>query len=320
MENGKELQAECGTIHIADAIVHPTRLVGWTPETMSAGIQGPDGQFLPQTRLTRVFQDGSRYATLDPAPVVQVADSHARGLYAGILDHRFGHFLLESLSRLHDRDHAPDYPLIWSARADQATHGFLPWQAELLSILGVAGPHVFVVEPCHVGDLRLSVPGYVIQHEFTAPQRSFLAKVPWRPEPGRRTWLSRGIQSRRFLPGMAEFEERLASEGWTIIAPETLSVSEQLAIYARSERIAGPVGSAFHALILMRDAEGLPVDLFVPEPYGSEERMNQNYVTIARAKGFAQRTHFIPHAQMIAAQGINAARFGSMLSDCLFSA
>ena len=302
---------------ISDAIVHPTKLIDWAPENMSTGVQTRDGQFLTSANLTRLDQTGNRYEAQRPALAADTKHAIEKGFFAGMLDHRYGHFLLESLGRLYCRDDFPDYPVVWSARCDVAQQGFQIWQSQLLDLLGVKGPHVLVTEPCSVSKLMIAPSGYVIQHEFTQAQQSFLAKVPWRPERGKKTWLSRRNQTRRPVPGMSEFEDTLRTQGWTIIAPETLSVPKQLEVLARSERIAGPIGSALHSLILLKDADGLQVDLFVPEPFGTEARMNQNYVTIARAKGFRQAVHFIPNADYVARQHISMSDVISRLQSCL---
>jgi len=302
---------------IADAIVHPTKLLGRRPENMSAGVQTRDRSFDPAAGLTRKYQNGENYTTACPDPVAHTKTHHATGFFGGILDGRYGHFLLESLSRLYCRANFPDHPVIWSARCDVPQPGLHPWQTDLLDMLGVAGPHVVATEPCRVSQLVIAPPGYVIQHDFTPVQQDFLAKVPWCPEPGRKTWLSRRGQARRSLAAMIAFEETLRTEGWTIIEPETLSVRDQLALYASSERIAGPIGSALHSLILLRDVAGLRVDLFVPNPFGAEDQINQNYITIARAKGFTQKVHFIPSAPFMERQNIGTDAFIHQLRSCL---
>lgn len=284
---------------------------------MSTGVQDTNGSFVHSAALKRIYEDGSSYTTQNPETVSKAQHIFDKGFFAGSLDHRYGHFLLESLSRMYARSRFPQHRVLWSARSDVAQHGFQRWQSDLIDLLGIAGPHVLISEPTKVRELVIVPPGYVIQHEFTEEQQDFLATVPWRPERGVKTWLSRRGQARRSFPLMIEFEKILQSEGWTIVEPELLSLHEQLALYARSERIAGLLGSALHSLILLADCAGLRVDLFVPQPYSSEGRMNQNYLTIARMKNIAQNVHFIPNTRFIEARNIIFPDFSAQLRECL---
>ena len=97
--------------------------------------------------------------------------------------------------------------------------------------------------------------GYKIQKYFHPAHAEFLAVVPHEPVPGRKLWLSRSKLPFLQNKSMPAVESRLADLGWTIIYPETLSISEQMANIATSERIAGEQGSALHSIIFLDGQE-----------------------------------------------------------------
>jgi hypothetical protein len=79
--------------------------------------------------------------------------------------------------------------------------------------------------------------------------------------------------------------------GWTILHPEGLSFSEQIAALASAERIAGEQGSAFHSILFLKEASRLRVDLFLNDPEGGRSPRDRHYDLIAAATGVDQRMH-----------------------------
>jgi hypothetical protein len=110
--------------------------------------------------------------------------------------------------------------------------------------------------------------------------------------PGRRVWLSRSkLADRKQNLSMPEVEARLAGLGWTILYPEELSFSEQVAALAAAERIAGEQGSAFHSILFLKDPSRLRVDLFLNDPERGKSPRDRHYDLIAAATGVDQRMH-----------------------------
>jgi capsular polysaccharide biosynthesis protein len=275
------------------ATVHPTEMLSAEPLVVSAGIQKANGEFSRDSILRRDYSQGTSFETTFPEPVEKASAFLDRGFYAGTLDDRFGHFLLESLSRLASRHEHRDRVLVWSVGRNRRHAGYIGWQREIIDLLGVDGPCLMAGVPIRVADLFVPPPGYVIQNSFCDEHARFLARVPWRPTRGAKLWLSRRDVPRRAHRGLNALEDVLSGQGWRVVQPEKLSVAEQLRLYASAERIAGQLGSALHSLILLAGTEGLRVDGFVANPLGSEATVNRNYITIAEAKRFSQRIHFV---------------------------
>jgi capsular polysaccharide biosynthesis protein len=212
-------------------------------------------------------------------------------LFGGYLFDHFGHFLLESLSRLWFAKERPDLSIAWCG-ANQ----YNAWQREILELLGIRNRPIFVAEPTSFQSLVVPTPGYYVQTQFDLEHAKFLAVVePEHVQPGRRCWLSRtkikngtgGLQSEEKL------EEYLREAGWHIYHPQDYLVIEQLKFISSCEMVAGVEGAAFHALILLKD---LKTKIKILCARGRE---NQNYETIAAIKNFNQERIRLANAQKL---------------------
>lgn len=234
---------------------------------------------------TRVFV-GLRPADREPQAVAGEA------VFGGYVVDQFGHFLIETCSRLWYLRGRPDARSVWlgplSLSDPAAAPGLLPWQVELFDLLGFRRDRMTLVDRALRFD-RMVVPeaGAVLRHYLHPLQAEALAVRPFGPRrPGHRVWLSRTGLGRGTIANEAELEAGLLARGWRILHPETLSVTGQLDALAGAERIAGFGGSALHALLLFagvdaridvvsRDNRGLPA-----------------FEMIARTKALNQRVHF----------------------------
>jgi capsular polysaccharide biosynthesis protein len=207
-----------------------------------------------------------------------------RHVYGGTLFHHFGHFLVESLARAWWLRHVPDQPVAWHA------HG-RPLGAHnqaIFALLGLRAPSAPpLMEPVIVDELTVPAPGAIMGRWLSAAQASALGVCPsGPPRPERRVWLSRSrlSEDRGSIEGETSLEAVLAEHGWDIVAPETLTVPEQLSALAGAGEIAGFMGSAFHLLMLLDKVEGRVrlVDRRLPP------RDCETYRAIASGKGFRQ--------------------------------
>ena len=240
--------------------------------------------------------------------------AHVAGtaIYMGILFHHFGHFLLEGLARAWFAKGNPDLPIVWSVdepRTDDrppersgildrlglpasgAKPHYKRWQSDLLSLLGIRNPPIFVARSTVFDQLIIPDVGYRIQTYLHPDHRDFLAVVEHRPEPGRRTWLSRARLREVGNRSAPQVDRRMADAGWDVVFPEQLPIAEQIRRLAASERVAGEQGSAFHMLLFLRNASRLKVDIFSRESDLPAWAQNRNYQTIAAAKGLDQTIH-----------------------------
>ena len=231
----------------------------------------------------------------DPRPVV----------YAGHLSYHFGHFILESLSRLWFAREHPERPIVWACRPEPVPPAWHGWQRQILDVLGLRNEVLLLTEPTRFRSVDIPEPGYRVKDFFSRQHARFLATYPARRrDPDLRVWLSRsGSDSEYRSLHEARLEEQLADHGWTIVQPETLPISEQLELLATAGRVAGEQGSAFHLVMLLADVSGLEVDVICRDPDRPAEEQNHNYRLIAEVRGLRQRLHVVAEERVLARQG-----------------
>ena len=79
----------------------------------------------------------------------------------------------------------------------------------------------------------------------------------------------------------------LREHGWTIFEPEQHGIIEQLQMLESASHVAGFMGSAFHALILLKSFGGR-ITMF------SRGAVNGNFTTIAQARQLDQKIIELP--------------------------
>lgn len=196
-------------------------------------------------------------------------------IFGGVLHNHFGHFLMESLGRL------------WMANDPAFRHLPIlvqtPWgrpqfskpddfSAIILDLLEIDPARLQVVTaPLQVGLLHLPEQLYGF-HNFHAPAPEFVAFLRVAQanilrlaapvaQPAAKVFMSRSdwqdqAPTRGIAAGLRRFEDYLRGEGWHIVQPETLSLRDQLVIYATARTVMICEGSAQHSCILLPDMAG----------------------------------------------------------------
>ncbi|MBO6603050.1 MAG: DUF563 domain-containing protein [Roseicyclus sp.] len=217
------------------------------------GVLDAKGLFVPESTIFR----GDVALFSPPAPIEPVEHIAGTHLFAGIMSWHFGHFLVESLSRLWPI-HAPPESfdsLLFvpkgPADRDRVETGF---QAEFLDILSPGVRRQVLTRPTRVD--RLIVPeqgfGTGALETGTPEFRLFLQSRTW-PEPEanspKRLYVSRAGLSKtkkgRILGDVA-LEQYLSDRGFRVLRPERLSLTEQISLYRGAKRIIFDDGSAVH--------------------------------------------------------------------------
>lgn len=263
-----------GMVAYGDALVVP-KLSPGIRRGAAVGVFDASGRYIRESGLERHWGRVTHAPELNPD--AQFDHVEGAAIFGGYIVNHFGHFTLETLSRLwalKDRD----LPIVWGSRTE-----LLPWQREILAHVGIdPARHVFVNGPTVFSRLWVPTPGYIIGRWFHDEQQAAL-KAPTTP-PGRaRIYLSRSSFRSKIanIAGEAALEERLTQAGWQVIHPETLSFDEQLAHLTAASHIAGIEGSAFHTLMFCANPD-------VPVMVLRREKGNSNFDTIAAAMGIRQ--------------------------------
>jgi capsular polysaccharide biosynthesis protein len=131
------------------------------------------------------------------------------------------------------------------------------WMKESLAALGIGEEQMLLYgEDDHLllSDALLASP-----LDFASPSLvEGLRQAMWRhagldpaapPEPTRLLYISRRAEGRRPLAEEARLQRRAADMGFEVVAPETLTLDEQVRLFATARGIAGPPGAAYTNLI-----------------------------------------------------------------------
>ncbi|MDR0239942.1 MAG: glycosyltransferase family 61 protein [Deltaproteobacteria bacterium] len=273
---------------LRQALIMPLR---GTLDQFSAGVfQGED--CLPASLLWR-----NREPRLDGRPAPPEAVRQALGLgssageaedradrlkgtylFGGYLFRHYGHFLIETLSRLYALKQCAAVPIIFSS-----THrDIMPWQRDAFKLLGLHNPILMLTRPAVADQLMLAAPAFALPDIVTPEQIEALGALPAPPRTDKKIWLSRGCYLGGGLLDERALEPHLQAMGWEIIHPQFLPIRKQTALIASAARVAGMDGSAFHTALLAREIRGRFTIFFL------RNTGDHAYTQIARMKGFAQ--------------------------------
>ena len=252
-----------------------------------AGVLVQDGGvYYPDGRLCElsVHRACNRLHANVPLPLASsVASREVTGthLFGGVLIGHFGHFLLESLSRLWALDEygtqieSVVFVKSWGLHnvGSTAEVHLPPYVRDTLALLGI--PKIMVVHGVPVRFERLIVPSQLLGIHLIEGHAAFHRFVKRLGAVGLpSSVLSNGCRdvyiSRRKIcdAGWAGIlcenviEENLRGYGYQIIYPEGLTVEEQLGIYNQSERIVFATSSAIHlfALVAREDQRAFTIN------------------------------------------------------------
>lgn len=241
-----------------------------------------------------VFQNGvclpaslqERAVAAKPLPPVRRLDGNY--IFGGYFFHHYGHFLLESLSRLYAVRQCKKLPLLFMSE-----HSDVPGpQREVLDLTGLDNDILFITEPTLVEALIVSPPGAGTEPPWMLEQQ-MLALGRFKAPPlaaGQKVWLSRSRFLRHHGGGGVINEhlidEKLLELGWLVVYPEQLpSVRDQIRLISSAEIVAGFDGSAFFNALLADRLRGRFII------FGRRQRVAPAVIRLLEQKGAAVTTH-----------------------------
>jgi len=167
-------------------------------------------------------------------------------IFGGVLFNHFGHFLLDSMSRL------------WFVRNNLYAgrkiafieNGHSTWMDELLELLGISEHDVIIVKnPTRFK--KVLVPNESMHHlnfcreDFKHVVNEIIARLPMSKQSIEKVYLAKRTNSERVL-GEKVFEEYYRKKGYTVIVPEKLPVCQQIAIVHNAKHIVATMGTLSH--------------------------------------------------------------------------
>lgn len=208
----------------------------------------------------------------------------------------FGHFVTEDLSRLWGwklaKERYPDCRLLIGVGRD--ADDVKPFQRTLLGALGIDQDDIRTFrEPVRVATLVGATPQFH-NRRYLDPDLSRIwdqLRAVLRPEStadrAQRIFVTRDREAHRQCRNADEVEEIFTGHGFKVLRPETLSIPDQIAIFAAAQVIAGYSGSSMLSMIYS-DRPGVRIVI------GSEHYTATNEYQIASVRGDSYHHYWCP--------------------------
>lgn len=248
--------------------------VAWPQPTqfVSGAVYDAEGRLVPQSqRIGGLARDHalSVDATWLPPWEGRTVDLPGTWLYAGTWFNHFGHFLTETVTSLWPEvrvDGLVAHPF-WFGRE------VLPWQSDLLALLGhtspptVVGAHRLRVERLLVPTRPYLPNGYALSEAVQVWRRMAEAATGGAGGGAEPVYLSRtehhrslaaaGRPSARSASNESELDELFRSRGFRVVHPDQLAAADQVRAVAGAGVLVGVSGSALHLSVFA--PPGIPV-------------------------------------------------------------
>lgn len=199
-----------------------------------------------------------------------------KSLYLGPLMGHYGHFLIETLSRislfdLSKFDHIVFSKFIWGCSIKDFHKDFLKFfSVDIEKIIVVETETMF--EDLYVSkqlwDINKS-PNICVQNVY-----SYIHKCIKETENKEKVFLTYTNRNDSRIKNLLEIEDIFKKYGFIIIEPEKLSITEQLEIYKNSTILAGTSGTAMHNCIFS-NLGGFCIEI-------GDERAPNNYIPLQK--------------------------------------
>lgn len=227
--------------------------------------------------------------------------------------HDWGNLLMELVPQLALARHHPKAKIVTSAPLGRSLLTLLDALGiDRKRIVRVDGP--VLCDEAYVPDLPLQLHRHIhpVARECFDELRG-IGRKPAKDMP--RIFVSRAKVGRRRLTNEPEIESIFVRLGFAVVHPETLSIEEQIGVFANAQMVAGLVGTAMHnaifskprtpVLILAPDTHAPPIDVMINPAPGQLGYVFGRTTTEMRKKG---NSPWVIDAQAVADAA--AAHFG----------
>lgn len=198
-------------------------------------------------------------------------------IFLGWLIPHYGHFLMETLSRLWFMSELREKDCKFVFNYYKDGNNFLEkkeWARQLLSCFGIK-PEQIVFADGNYQFERLYIPSQsmILHSSVNTEAQYFIWQTVKKalvttnhPDGPKKVYFSRSklLRDKRKLTNELEVEREFSMFGFEVIYPELLSLSEQITLLETVDVLAGPSGSALHNAAFMKEG-ALVISLTTPE-------------------------------------------------------
>jgi len=247
----------------------------------AAGVLRADGSYCGPAALWR---NGRSLTTVPPKPKGTLTKRAGTWLWGGVLWMHFGHFLVESSSRLWALDglDTPIDGILFMPKRLRNAGEVMPYQQQFVSFMGRDIPVACVDGPEEVENLIVPGQGFGLgamikgtDHFRKAIAFNFAKSI--KPNGPDKLYISRSKlpAGRGNLIGETELEEHLSAQGYTVYHPEKHDLAHQIATYKAAKQIIAAEGSALH-LVAMVARHDQKVAIIVRRPSGATRNLEDH--------------------------------------------
>lgn len=227
----------------------------------AAGILNQSGEYCPQGALWRKF----RPLSTEPEPPGGAVETlGGRWLWGGVLWAHFGHFLVESTSRLWGLDQLdrPVDGILFIPKRPKVGESLRGFQKDFVHLMAPGLPIKVATTGTQVEELVVPGQGFGLGKitagtpKFRAAIHNLFAKdvAPDGPE---KIYISRSALGlgKGGLLGEERLEDLLRAEGYEVFHPQQHDITTQIARYKAAKQVVAADGSALHmfAMVGRRD-------------------------------------------------------------------
>lgn len=234
---------------VKNAVIVPPRV---SSMIQPAGVLDGEGNYVPHGALWRKHRP---ITTIPEMPEEINRERKGRWLWGGVLWVHFGHFLVESSSRLWALDQMKDEldGVIFVPKRPNKGTRLYGYHKDFIHLMAPGIDIRIAAQPNRIEELVVPGQGFGIgritrgTEAFRSAFRSSFGKHV-KPEGSKKLYISRSALGLRKggLLGEEKLEEYLRAEGYDIFHPEQHAMSEQVARYKAAEQVIGADGSALH--------------------------------------------------------------------------
>ena len=246
-------------LNLADACVVPPTL---SALVQPAGVFYADGSYCPEAALWRKY----RPITIEPEQPTEVVNHlQGRWLWGGVLWAHFGHFLVESSSRLWALPRVENdiKGILFMPKRPNVGDEVRGFHREFLSLFGTDLPIHVAAQPTEVEELLVPGQGFGLG-KITAGTPKFRQTIHDRfardvpaDDGADKIYISRsklGLGKGGLL-GEERLEALLEAEGYEIFHPQEHSLTVQVARYKAAKKVIAADGSALHLFAMVGRAD-----------------------------------------------------------------